>query len=106
MIWQEGRGTRPEVYHTKRMQRCLSYTPLVQRGETVVMRTLAESCRPCSPPIPSSFFQALMTGTFVSGKPMPPTWHITTPIGLIKVHTHSHGRHGTRVNAQPRPPPC
>ena len=24
-IWTEGKGTRPEVYHTKRMQRCLLF---------------------------------------------------------------------------------
>lgn len=25
-IWKEGQGTKPEVYHTKRMQRCASRT--------------------------------------------------------------------------------
>lgn len=36
-IWKEGVGTQPEVYHTKRMQRCIS---LVKLLVTFIMLTL------------------------------------------------------------------
>ena len=75
-IWKEGHGSAPEVYHTKRMQRCVLLEKTVH---LTADRLDAECCRRCSPQMRVSCCLVRTTATFGSGNPTRPRNSASSP---------------------------